>query len=131
MGVKAMAQARYNPSLTPNVVDRTQRPIDLVHLARQTMGSRELECEVLRMFERQITSYFERVRLTTDHDELVIGLHTLKGASMGVGAMPLAELARAAEHELGQSGRVDPETLDDLGMVVAETATYIMTLLRD
>jgi hypothetical protein len=36
------------PSLAPD-----DRPIDLVHLARATLGDRSLEREVLQLFDRQ------------------------------------------------------------------------------
>ena len=79
--------------------DRTSRPIDLMHLARQTLGDDGLAGEVLRMFEQQVTRYFERVRTSNDEFEITLGLHTLKGAAQGVGAMALAAQARAAETE--------------------------------
>lgn len=112
-------------------IDRTSRPIDLVHLARQTMGDRGLECEVLRMFETQINLYFERLRATSDSYEITMGLHTLKGAARGIGAVPLAEQAAAAEVEFGETGRLDEETLADLGMAVAEVSGYIGSILTD
>jgi len=112
-------------------VDRTSRPIDLVHLARQTLGDRGLECEVLRMFETQVNLYFERLRAATDEYEITMGLHTLKGAARGVGAVVLAEQAAAAEAEYARTGRLDEETLADLGMAVAEVSGYIGTLLSD
>jgi HPt (histidine-containing phosphotransfer) domain-containing protein len=112
-------------------VDRTNRPLDLVHLARQTMGDRGLECEVLRMFERQVNLYFERVRATTDPQEIAMGLHTLKGASLGVGAMALAELVRGAETEFRRNGHVDGETLDDMAMAVSEVSAYILSIVED
>ena len=119
------------PVSIPVRVDRTSRPLDLVHLARQTMGDRALECEVLRMFERQVNLYFERVRATTDAQEMAMGLHTLKGASLGVGAMALAELVRGAGTEFRRDGRVDAETLDDMAMAVAEVSAYILSIVED
>lgn len=112
-------------------VDRTTRPIDLVHLARQTLGDRALEHEVLRMFVRQVTLYFERVRATRDADELAMGLHTLKGASVGIGAVNLAAVARSAEAELRETGAVDAETLDDMAMAVAEVCAYVEGITND
>ena len=37
------------------------RPIDLVHLARQTFGERDLESELLRLFDRQSRQIVERL----------------------------------------------------------------------
>lgn len=111
-------------------VGRNTHPIDLVHLARQTLGDRSLEQEVLRMFDTQLEVYFSRVRDTSDPDELVMGLHTLRGASMGIGATLLAGVVRDAEAELAETGRLDEETLQDMAMAVAETSAYITHLLE-
>ena len=126
-----MAYPDRRPSLDTVRVDRTNRPLDLVHLARQTMGDRGLECEVLRMFERQVNLYFARVRATTDAHEMKMGLHTLKGASLGVGAMALAELVRGAEQEFSRDGMVDAETLDDMAIAVSEVSAYILSIVKD
>ena len=45
------------PSLAPD-----DRPIDLVHLARTTLGDRSLEREVLQLFDRQSTLLIARMR---------------------------------------------------------------------
>jgi len=111
--------------------DRTARPIDLAHLARQTLGDRSLEGEVLRMFDTQLGVYFSRVRASRDADELAMGLHTLRGASAGIGATLLADLARDAQAELAETGTIDEETLDDMAMAVAETSAYIARLLEE
>ena len=39
-----------------------ERPIDLVHLARMTLGERSLEREVLELFDRQATLLLERMQ---------------------------------------------------------------------
>lgn len=111
-------------------VDRTNRPIDLVHLARQTLGDRALECEVLRMFDSQLSVYFARVRETRDPEALAMGLHTLRGASLGIGATVLVQAVREAETELAKTGQVQSETRDDMAIAVAETSTYIARLLE-
>lgn len=112
-------------------VDRTSRPIDLVYLARQTLGDRALECEVLKMFEKQVAIYFGRVSAATDPHEITLGLHTLKGAAQGIGAMILASQARAAEVEFARDGKLDEETLADLGMAVSEVCGYICAIVSD
>lgn len=124
-----MVQPKPHTAATEVRIDRTNRPIDLVHLARQTLGDRSLETEVLWLFEKQVSLYFERVRNTTDPKEIAMGLHTLKGASVGVGAVVLAEQARAAEEEFSSTGGIDPETLDDLAMAVEEVCAYIRGLV--
>jgi len=126
-----MVQPRPGPVLDSPRIDRTNRPIDLVFLARQTMGDRRLECEVLRMFETQVALYFERVASAMDVEKIVVGLHTLKGAALSVGAMALAEQAKAAEQEFAETGKLDEETLADLGMAVSEVVGYIGAILAE
>ncbi|WMT85751.1 Hpt domain-containing protein [Pelagibacterium sp. 26DY04] len=126
-----MVQPRLGPVLDSRRVDRTNRPLDLVFLARQTMGNRALECEVLRMFETQVALYFERVAAATDPEQITLGLHTLKGAARGVGAVALAEQAKAAEEEFAAAGRIEEETLADLGMAVSEVVGYIGAILSE
>ena len=125
-----MAKARVETGFDSARVDRTTRPIDLVFLARQTMGDRRLECEVLAMFENQVELYWERVASATEAEKISMGIHTLKGAALGVGAMALAQLAKAAEAEMAQHGRIEEETLADIGVAVSEVVGYIGVLLR-
>lgn len=41
------------------------RPIDFEHLARQTMGDKELEIEVLQLFSRNARAALHEMALTT------------------------------------------------------------------
>lgn len=121
----------YHTLRAPRQAARPPRPIDLVHLARQTMGNRDLECQALRLYSRQIASCLERVQTGRDRLEVLMGLSTLKAASRSAGAMRLAEMAEAAERDLDPAGDLDPETIADLAMAVAETSGYIERLLAD
>ncbi|MGV8854111.1 MAG: Hpt domain-containing protein [Devosia sp.] len=108
---------------------RLERPIDLVHLAKQCMGDEHLEYEVLRMYDTTLKTYFGRLQLASTHDELTLTLHSIKGASGGVGAFSVANLAMAAEKEL-QAGRpISPERIDDLGLAVEEVRSFIAHML--
>jgi hypothetical protein len=105
------------------------RPIDLVHLAKQSLGDRSLECEVLRAFDQVVQVYYERVRAARTVQELAERLRLLKAAARGVGARPVCELARMAEAECRAGFRLDEEELDDLGMAVEEVRAFIAELL--
>ena len=108
---------------------RPERPIDLVHLAKQCMGDEHLEYEILRMYDTTLKTYFGRLQLASTHDELSINLHSIKGASNGVGAFSIANLAMAAEREL-QAGRpISTERIDDLGVVIEEVRLFIANML--
>ncbi len=107
------------------------RVIDLVYLARQTLGDPGLEQEVLRIFSSAIQSYGAGVRDSQSESELKINLHSLKGASGGVGALGLAAVARSAEAELRETGDVCAEARADIGFSIEEANTYIQSLLKD
>src|ERR1700754_1999927 len=76
------------------------RPIDLVHLARTTLGDRSLEREVLQLFDRQSTQLIERMRSAAP-DVLAMLAHTMKGSARGIGAWRVARAAEALERAEG------------------------------
>ena len=79
------------PSLAPD-----DRPIDLVHLARMTLGDRSLEREVLQLFDRQSALLIARMRNAAPDGVATIA-HTLKGSARGIGAWRVARAAEAVE----------------------------------
>lgn len=85
------------PSLAPD-----DRPIDLVHLARTTMGDRSLEREVLQLFDRQSTLLIARMRSAAPAGVATLA-HTLKGSARGIGAWRVARAAEALELAAGAS----------------------------
>ena len=85
----------------PRTTDRAgthqpTRPLDLVHLARMTLGDRDLEREVLQLFVRQSAQLIARM---AGADVVSVGAlaHTLKGSARGLGAWRVAEAAEAVE----------------------------------
>ena len=72
------------------------RPIDLVHLSRQTLGDRALEQEVLGMFVVQLAAARENLAAANEADRRMIA-HTLKGTARGLGAFKLGNCAAAIE----------------------------------
>lgn len=102
-----------------------QRPVDLVHLARQTGGDRALEEEVLRLFVKQAHAIGRTMRSQADTDSRKRAAHTLKGAARAIGAGPVADRADAVEG--------DPAQRHCLSALLAEIDTacdYINSLLR-
>ena len=79
------------PPLAPD-----DRPIDLVHLARTTLGDRSLEREVLQLFDRQSALLIARLR-HAGPDGVAMIAHTLKGSARGIGAWRVARAAEAVE----------------------------------
>ncbi|HZY68637.1 MAG TPA: Hpt domain-containing protein [Devosia sp.] len=102
-----------------------RRPIDMEHLSRQTLGDPGLELEVLRLFDEMSHTYYERLETSTNVDDLLRNLHTLRGAAAGIGAFGLADLARVAETELRAGAPVNPERIDDLAVAVQEVSAFI------
>ncbi len=107
------------------------QPIDLVYLARQTLGDPGLEAEVLMLFSRMAAAYLEKVTDSVDGEEITLGLHSLKGAAAGIGAGAIAIEAEAAEAEWRETGRLGAERLSDLAMKVEEVQVFIAGLLDD
>ena len=70
--------------------------IDLAHLARMTLGERDLEAEVLTLFDRQAAILLAHMR---DGAPAAVAAfaHTLKGSARGIGAWRIAAAADAVE----------------------------------
>ena len=76
--------------------EQPRRALDLVHLARQTLGDRALESEVLRLFATQSRVLLARLQ-TAEGEERRQVAHTLKGSARAVGAWEIAEAAATIE----------------------------------
>jgi len=120
--------ARAVPAELPEAP--TTGPIDLDFLRRQALGDPGLEEEVLRLFDEMSRVYYGRLEMSTTVGDLLVNLHTLRGAAAGVGALRLAELARTAEDELRAGAPVNPERIDDLGIAVHEVSVFIADRLE-
>jgi len=73
------------------------KPVDLVHLARQTMGDRDLEREVLGLFLSHCDVYLNDFKNAPDNQCRKQAAHRLKGSARSLGAWELAEIAELAE----------------------------------
>lgn len=91
------------------------RPIDLVHLARQTMGDRMLEEEVLQLFMQQAALIGDRI-CKADPLERKRLAHGLKGSARGIGAFAVADCAFAIEENPEQASLIS-ELADRLNAV--------------
>jgi hypothetical protein len=101
------------------------RPIDMMHLAAQSLGDRGLELEILRMYDQIVAVHFERLMVATGTPDLLQHLHTLKAASTGVGAWSLAEHAHVMESELKAGEAINSESIADIHMAVVEVRDFI------
>ena len=77
--------------------------LDLAHLARYTVGNRELEEELLRLFRAQLRAQVTAIAECRDADQWLFATHTLKGVARSIGAWAIAETAERLE-QLGYRG---------------------------
>lgn len=98
-------------------------PVDLVHLARHTLGNRDLEQEVLRLFVRQSVVFLDRMKGAADSEQRAYAAHTIKGSARGIGAWQVAECAEAVE------GGGNDAPLTALEGAIDEANAYINALL--
>ncbi len=119
-------------SVSENGEPNTQRPVDLVHLARFTMGNRTVEREVLELFSCQSEVYLQRLKDASTEKEWREAAHTIKGAARGIGAWRVAETAETAE-KLEGAGWQDKRAsaVQDVEERICEANNYIRTLLKD
>ena len=124
-------------SITTNPQGHSQnpefnRPVDLVHLARYTLGNRSLEREVLVLFHAQCEIYLRRLREAVDDKTWSDAAHAFKGSARGIGAWSIAKSAEAAEALKGaarENGCSD--AIKELESLTGEAKDYIESLLAE
>ena len=87
-------------------VPSSRRPIDLIHLARQSSGDRGLEGEILSLFRHQLKVAIVQLGMTSGRERRIVA-HTIKGSARAVGAFGVARLAERIEHETGKASLID------------------------
>ena len=122
--------AMESPGFSP------ERPIDFVHLSRQTLGDRDLEVELLGLFERQAAQIMERLAASgPDGDrrwrrDLA---HTLKGSACAIGAGRVAETADIYEAALfaPTTDTALADMLADMGRAVEQARAFAREFLAE
>jgi hypothetical protein len=126
MGLSALV----NDNVSSSPLLSGERPIDLVHLARMTLGDRTLEREVLQLFDRQADMLILRMRQVA-RAAIGAAAHTLKGSARGIGAWRVARAAEAVEVAAGSAAEGELEAaIARLGAAAAETRAVIADLLQ-
>lgn len=100
------------------------RPIDLVHLARQTGGDKALETEVLVLFARQARQAVAQIDQLSGTARAELA-HKIAGAAKGIGASEVARCASLLEDEPDSSAAVVAFT-----KAVVDADTFIVGLTR-
>jgi HPt (histidine-containing phosphotransfer) domain-containing protein len=118
-----------NPVLSPPL-SPAERPIDLEHLSRMTMGERELEHEVLRLFDRQADMLLVKMQDAAPATVAAYA-HTLKGSARGIGAWSVAQAAYGVETAVLTPAPAElARALAKLTLAVGEARLAIADLLR-
>ena len=95
----------HEPVSEPSAAESGAGPevLDPDHLARYTMGNRELERELLRLFRAQIRAQVTGIAQARDAQAWRFATHTLKGVARSIGARAIADTAEKLE-QLGHDG---------------------------
>jgi len=120
----------HNPIADATTHPSFERPIDLVHLARQTLGDSGLEREILALFVVQAKNILTRLDETVDatlHMELC---HTLKGSARAVGAWRVADAAELCEVSVDSAAKIWKTCREALIDAVNEACHSIETVQR-
>jgi HPt (histidine-containing phosphotransfer) domain-containing protein len=96
-------------------------PLDLDHLARQTLGDREVEREVLALFVAQARTVRDKMAEAAPQERLFLA-HNLKGSARAVGAFAVADCAADIE-----TSPNDPSPVERLLRLVDEVCDFIAT----
>jgi len=106
----------------------SERPIDLVHLARRTMGDKDTEEQVLNLFARQARQCVNQLcgsnHLIASRDRLAV-IRTLRGSASSVGAFSVCKVAECLERNLH-----DGLLHDALSEAVLDVENFISGLSR-
>ncbi|HHZ09169.1 MAG TPA: Hpt domain-containing protein [Rhizobiales bacterium] len=100
------------------------RPIDMAHLARQTMGDRALEQEVLQLFAQQAVAVRKQLSAASPTERIRLA-HGLKGSARGVGAFAIAECVASLETRPD-----DAKALDRLSFLIDQVCDFISAIHR-
>jgi HPt (histidine-containing phosphotransfer) domain-containing protein len=123
------------PTLTVDRLDApplapVEQPVDLLHLSRMTLGDRDLEREVLQLFERQAAMLLERMP-GAGPAHVAAMAHTIKGSARGIGAWQIARDAETLELAAASSCDADRDVaLAGLTGSVEKVRAVIRDLLR-
>lgn len=119
--VKALTDGRGPPASAAEIVMPTRPPLDLARLREFADGDRQLERELATLYVETAAIYIGQMRgALEDPETWRRAAHALKGASVNIGALELAETAARAE-------RAEPsaELVDELSGQLAAVRSFL------
>lgn len=119
-------------ALEDQQIPYNRKPVDLVHLSRQTFGSKDLEAEVLNLFLSHSLCCLQRLQAATTDQQWIDAAHSIKGSARAIGAWEVGDLAEQFEQQaiaglLGEKA----EASRAIEQAVSATNDYIRTLVTD
>lgn len=110
----------------------SKRPVDLVHLARCTLGNESQEREILALFRNQTKHCLKRLKQAPHEKAWKTMAHTIKDSASDIGAWRLARTAANAEALQGNTLAVRRKAaVAALQRDVDEANAFIQGLLAD
>ena len=103
--------------------------LDRAHLARITFNDRNLEREVLQLFNRQAELLMGRMR-GSEPAAVATLAHTLKGSATGIGAVRVARAAAIAEMAASSTPGDCKHAIEQLAQAVGEARMQIAAFLH-
>lgn len=129
MGSEPAARAETEPLETQ---DGSAGAVDLVHLARYTLGEAALERVVLELFCTQSVLYLEQMRAAMSDKAWKDAAHSLKGSARAVGAWRAAQAAERAEALKGDGlTQFRAARIGELEASLREAESFITALLKN
>jgi len=104
--------------------------LDLELLARQTLGDRDLEADLLELFELQALRLWPVISGAGEPTARSDAAHTLKGGAAAVGARDVMRIAGELERVLGREGEAPAALLSSLDRALEATCSAIAAWRR-
>ncbi|MGH1417463.1 MAG: Hpt domain-containing protein [Hyphomicrobiaceae bacterium] len=113
----------------PDIRQRAESPIDFDHLARYTLGERDLEREILNLFSDHLPITMSKLKAAASAKDWRVAAHSLKGSARAVGAWRLAEHAALAEKiDFPDDQTAVDDAVRNLEAAAGEARTFVCKL---
>lgn len=110
---------------------KSHKPVDLVHLSKQTFGSKELENELLNLFLSHSQQCLIRLRNAETDTDWANAAHSIKGSARAIGAWAIGDRMEDFER-LAATGTLADKTaaVGEIEDLITTTNLYISNLIK-